>query len=217
MIHCPVCQAPLGELELSLNQKWHYDCQKCEQCGGPITIEMMNNWIEGTGTREHSTCRDARLEKEILTKEVTIKQSHLDYLNKIRLLCWIDPQKDTIENVRDAEIQFRALAVDKMSIEDLQKFRDKWTNIAALVSIALHASKDRILVETARVYREKTKEQKEQEKSKTRTEEIKKAQLQAERLDPKLRERRKAIEGLKRTFPNMTDQQIEEMLGGVKQ
>lgn len=211
---CPVCDKELGPAEVTLNQKYHYDCNKCATCElGPLTYEIMEAWLEGKGTREHSGCRDKRLERELLSKEVTITQAHLDFLNRIRLMAWVDEDatSDIASESQSTEQQFRALKIHERKIDDMYKFLSKYQTFAALTSICIAQKKDAQLKKASSDYRDKTQYEKEIERTKTRTEEARKIQLQKEREDPKLRNRRKAVEGMMKAY-NMTMEQVEAMM-----
>lgn len=198
--NCPVCQQELGHLELSLNQSYHFDCRKCAACDNEISIDLMTDWLEGKGTREHPTCRDRRLEKELLTKEVTITQAHLDYLNRLRLIAWVNDDLDIAGNSQEAERALHSMKVHEMKLETMYKFLAKYQTLAAMISISIAENKNKTIQKASIEYREKTQYEKEQERAKNLTEEKRKSQLQAERLDPKLRDERKAIEAMMKTF-----------------
>lgn len=213
---CEICHKHLEPYLISLSRHWHDECQVCTECQQPITIDMVERALLGKATLEHLPCRDKRLERELLTKEVVVTQAHLDFLNKIRLMSWADKEQDIAGNSQTTEQQFRALKIHEMDLDTLYKFLSKYQTVAALVSIVIAQKKDSQLKKASSDYREKTAYEKQIERDKTRSEEAKKLQLQKEREDPALRTRRKAIEGLKKTFPGFTDQQIEDMLGGAK-
>jgi hypothetical protein len=87
--------------------------------------------------------------------------------------------------------------------EDLKQLYDvlhELQDAASSISILLSLTKDKIRIESNIEYTEKVKTERRQSSEAAAIDENKKAARQAERENPILRDRRKAIEGIMKTF-----------------
>lgn len=208
--NCLLCNLPLGELELSLNNKWHKapkDCQVCHYCKEPVTFDMAEKAIKdcdaqiGTCISEylyHQPCHEKALGERFKNKDLPIVQEQLDLLNKFLL-----SQRSEIP----------------LTLEELYPLLRDLQQCAANVSIALNRKKDKLKIKDAAAYREHVEIRKENNKLETRAIEEKKTRLASERADPALRNKRKALEGL--IAMGLSKEQAEAMLakpsvGGVQ-
>lgn len=171
---CPFCSLELGSSEIELNRKWHFDCQRCSLCSNEVTHEIAEQAITAERKPEHSTCREAKLDAE-LKDGLPLTYEHLNRLNSLML-------SRRPENI--------------LSLESLYDLLRSMQQCTANVSIAISRQRDKTRIRDAENYRAHVEIETENIRETKRIEETKKLQRQAERLDPRVRDRRKAIEGL---------------------
>jgi hypothetical protein len=170
-------------------------CAFCgEEISNPDLIAMCESQKRPLS---HTPCYEANLEKEIKGK-IILTQEHLDYLNR---------------NILNQRLPF------KIELEVLYPLLRSLQQTAANVSIAISRQKDELKIGAVKEYRERQEYKKEIDKEAVRIEEERKAVLAAERADPLLKLKRKAIEGFMK-LPGMTremaEAQVKKMMEGNK-
>jgi hypothetical protein len=189
MTFCTICKNPLSEPELELHRTYHKSCMVCHYCKNETTDEMARK-AESPESLFHGPCHERKLMEDFKNKDLPIVQEQLDLLNKFLLTA-----HDEIP----------------LTLDVLYPLLRNLQQAAANVSIAINRKKDKIKIKDADAYRKHVEIRNENNKFEKRAVEEKKARLQAERLDPKLRDRRKALQGLMTAF-SLTEAQANEML-----
>lgn len=135
-LDCLVCNLPLGELELSLNRKWHYDCKKCEHCGDTISDDIFNKWLNGKGPRAHSSCHDNYVTQELKNRPIVVTQGTLDILNRFRMMIEPDVKMVRLDDERESEKLMKEW-IHELPIEQIRRAHEKMQNLAAALAIVL--------------------------------------------------------------------------------
>jgi NACalpha-BTF3-like transcription factor len=138
----------------------------------------------------HVTCHERVMLAQFKDERYPIIQDQLDILNRHMLA------------------HHEEVGLDLDSLYSLLRMMQQ---ITSTVSSVIARKKDKILIRETEIYRAKTHEQKQVEKQETRKEQEKKTRLQAERIDPALRIKRKAIDGLMSTL-GLSREQAEKMI-----
>lgn len=125
---------------------------------------------------EHTLCEESRLASEIKLR-ASVTQQHIDLTNNEIL---------TIKSQWQTDEDLVALTKYLVSAQEL----------AANISWLLSLTKDKIRIKDSQEYAAKVTTERKAKSEAAADENEKKARLAAERADPRLRERRKAIEGL---------------------
>jgi hypothetical protein len=166
--------------------------QTCAFCNEEITNpDLIANCEREKRPLSHTPCYEQHLEQEIKGKVIPLTQEHLDYLNS---------------QVLNQRLPF------KIELEVLYPLLRSLQQTAANVSIAISRQKDELKIGAVKEYRERQEYKKEIDKEAVRIEEERKATLAAERADPVLKLKRKAIEGFMKI--GMTREAAERMVAG---
>jgi len=184
---CPFCNLELGPFELEHGHKWHKTCAKCFHCGHEVTHEMAEQCVSKAAENllpcnvrlYHMPCHERALMEQFKNKEFPIVQEQLDILNRFLL-------------TSHEELP--------LTLDALYPLLRNLQQAAANVSIAINRKKDKIKIRDVAAWRETTEIRETINKEEKAKIEAKKIRLQAERQDPKLRDRRKAIAGLMQAF-----------------
>ncbi len=200
---CPLCSKPLGEIELNLNRKWHYDCQICHICKQPVTVEMVEKCI-GTGkSPSHPICSEVTAIAELKTKKIPVLQSHVDAMNN-EILSLRHDMKPTAEDINQLAEHLNKLHEYVANVSWMLKLERDKISIAASQEYA-HQIKTERKAKAATAEQNAKDEQKRIEKQ---------AKLKAERENPALRDYRKSVEGLAKTF-SCSYEKAEEMAASM--
>lgn len=178
---CKICQLPLGPEE---TKAWHYDCEECTMCGQPLHNSNKLIWdcLNSGIPVADITCRNKTKIQEIREKIFPATIEHLRAFNAMILTIRseVNPSESDLKQLYDV----------------LHELQDG----ASSISILLSLTKDKIRIESNVEYTEKVKTERRQNSEAAAIDENKKAARQAERENPALRDRRKAIEGIMKTF-----------------
>ena len=178
---CLICKLPLGPEE---TKAWHYDCEECTMCGQPLHNSNKLIWdcLNSGIPVADITCRNKTKIREIREKIFPATIEHLKAFNNqiLTIRAEVNPQEEDLKQLYDV-------------LHELQ-------DAASSISILLSLTKDKIRIESSVEYTEKVKTERRQNSETAALEENKKAARQAERENPALRDRRKAIEGIMKTF-----------------
>jgi len=134
---CLICQNPLGDIEITLNHKWHYDCEKCQICGNDLAGEVIAECLTSEREISHKPCWDKKHEALMAARPVEVTQGLLDYLNNVRLMIDGDLSKTIDDNQSIAEQAQRRWMHDK-SIDEIFMSLRKMQAITACCSIVLN-------------------------------------------------------------------------------
>lgn len=204
---CAICKQDLGEIELNNNRTWHYTCQNCSICGKAITIELIEKSLAKGEPVAHPVCKNAQAIVHVKQKTIPITIDMLDAFNNEILIL----QHDMSPSVDD--------------VVSLAACVTKLTEVAANASWLLKAERAKIDIKNRDEYTEKVRTERkakakasEEKAIEEKAKAEKQAQLKAERENPMLRLKRKAIEQLMTTL-NISYEAAEAMLGqsGTKQ
>jgi len=178
---CLICKLPLGPEE---TKAWHFDCEECAECGQPLHNSNKLIWdcLNSGIPVADITCRNKTKIREIREKIFPATIEHLKAFNNqiLTIRAEVNPQEEDLKQLYDV-------------LHELQ-------DAASSISILLSLTKDKIRIESSVEYTEKVKTERRQNSETAALEENKKAARQAERENPALRDRRKAIEGIMKTF-----------------
>ena len=178
---CLICKLPLGPEE---TKAWHYDCEECTECGQPLHNSNKLIWdcLNSGIPVADITCRNKTKIREIRDKIFPATLEHLRAFNDqiLSVKHEVNPTDGDLKQLYDV-------------LHELQ-------DAASSVSILLSLTKDKIRIESNVEYTEKVKTERRQSSEAAAIDENKKAARQAERENPILRDRRKAIEGIMKTF-----------------
>lgn len=136
MNNCLICGNALGDIEIALNHKWHYDCEKCSICDGDVNREVIEACLKDEREISHKPCWDKKHEALMAQRPVEITQGLLDYLNEIRLMIDGDLSKTIDDNQSIAEAAQRKWMHNK-SIDEIFMSLRKLQAITACCSIVL--------------------------------------------------------------------------------
>ena len=181
--NCLVCGGPLSDFETLRRRPWHDDCNKCPICGqGPLEDDMLTRQLARGLPIGHSGCVASAAMRDLKDKTIPMRLEQIHLLNREMCTIWIAEP-----NTKDIDLLYEILKSGK--------------ELCANVSMVLDRTKEKLQQSETQKYREKTKEQKQAERDATRKAaevEIDKAKRQetlaAEREDPALKLRRKAVE-----------------------
>jgi hypothetical protein len=191
---CRICTEPLSAGELNLNQTWHYHCQICQICSQELPApERIAYCLDQNIPVSHLVCYQQEKIRELKTQTIPVSREHIQILN------------DKILGLRQQYIP--AESDLQLLLETLNDLKE----CAANVSSMLQLTRERIHIKNneSDVQHEKKQKAAKAEVAATLQVKVEKAaQLAAERSDPKLRERRKAIEGIMKTFGFSEEQAI---------
>lgn len=137
MNECLICNQPLGDIEISLNHKWHYDCERCQICGGELDGGVIAECIRSEREISHKPCWDNKHAALMAARPVEVTQGLLDYLNEIRLMVDGDLSKTIDDNQSIAESAQRKWMHNK-SIDEIFMSLRKLQAITACCSIVLN-------------------------------------------------------------------------------
>jgi hypothetical protein len=178
---CLICKLPLGPEE---TKTWHYACEECVECGQPLHNSNKLIWdcLNSGIPVADITCRNKLKIREIREKIFPVTLEHLRAFNAqiLSIKHEVNPQEEDLKQLYDV-------------LHELQ-------DAASSISILLSLTKDKIRIESNVEYTEKVKTERRQSSEAAAIDENKKAIRQAERENPILRDRRKAIEGIMKTF-----------------
>jgi len=178
---CLICKLPLGPEE---TKAWHYDCEECTMCGQPLHNSNKLIWdcLNSGIPVADITCRNKTKIREIREKIFPATIEHLKAFNNqiLTIRAEVNPQEEDLKQLYDV-------------LHELQ-------DAASSISILLSLTKDKIRIESNIEYTEKVKTERRQNSETAALEENKKAARQAERENPFLRDKRKAIEGVVKEY-----------------
>ena len=191
---CRICSQPLSEGEASLNRTWHFDCEVCTICKCHFpNPQRISECLDTHVVISHITCFSKSKIEEIKNKVIPITREHVTALNNqiLTMRAMLDPLPTDLEILHG-------------TLRDLQE-------CASNVKFILELTKDKIRISDSQEYAEKVKTERKAKSEISASENERKATLQAERENPELRARRKAIEGIMSTF-GFTREAAEAML-----
>ena len=178
---CLICKLPLGPEE---TKAWHFDCEVCSECGQPLHNSNKLIWdcLNSGIPVADITCRNKTKIREIREKIFPATIEHLKAFNNqiLTIRAEVNPQEEDLKQLYDV-------------LHELQ-------DAASSISILLSLTKDKIRIESNIEYTEKVKTERRQNSETAALEENKKAARQAERENPFLRDKRKAIEGVVKEY-----------------
>ena len=174
---CQICQLPLAAEDILWSRKWHSACEVCQICKQAFpNPKRIQECLDKQITISHITCYDKEKILEVKNKVIPITREHVQALNS-QILCMRHTQTG-----QDSDIELLSAL-----LSDLKE-------LAANVSFVLNTTKDKIRISDSQDYAEKIKTEKKAKAEKAAVEEISKQQRAAERENPYLRDKRKAIE-----------------------
>ena len=229
---CQICHNPLTNLEIETNNQFHFGCRDCAYCNEEVPREKIlsilkesKDDIEAADVKiliYHQHCRDTKLLEDYKNTPVVITQQHLDSLNKAQLFMDqffnpnMDLSVDTNQELIDRQSRpwFHELSIDKMYMVLMNA-----QSVAAAISVCL-GSKGKDSAKVRLAEREKDKFQKVKEYrdgmdaklEEKHEKQVSKAQREAEKANPELKARRKAIDALMKIMPNLTEAQAIQQL-----
>lgn len=181
---CAICHQPLSDGELSLSRRWHFDCQRCAICGSDLpNFAQIEKCLDAQRPVSHDTCHKTQLFQDFKHKVLPLRQEHIFALNEEILQFYpaVEPTSTDISLLYDC----------------LMKLQETATNI----SWALGLTKDKLRISEIQNFNHQQKEKQKIERAhavETETEKLgkqaKAEMFKAERENPQLRARRKAIE-----------------------
>ncbi len=184
---CLICSQPLSDLR----QSWHEECEVCQICNAPMhhATKVIQKCIDDGGPIAHLGCYHKQTIANLKNQKIPATIRDLTVLNaEILTMAHI---------VNPDQTDYAALHSMHMAAKDL----------AIAVGFILDLTKDKIKIDNIRDYDEKTKaEKKVKAEQSIRTAESdqekieRSAKLAAERENPALRDKRKAIEGFIKGF-----------------
>jgi hypothetical protein len=198
---CLLCGEELSADEISRHRAWHEACNKCPVCRhGPLDEDMLIKQLATGAPIGHTGCLESLAMRDLKDKTIQMRLEQIESLNRELTTQWkVEPLLEDTEKLYKVLIRLQ--------------------EAAANASIILGRTKEKIMVREASDYRTKTKAEREQEKETARVSaqvEIDKskrqAELAAERLDPAIKLRRKAIEGWVKSGMTLLD--AENMVDG---
>ncbi len=199
---CQICQQPLSDGEFQLDRQWHFDCEKCQICDAHFPNPgRIRECLDSHIPVSHITCHQTAAIEKLRTESIPVTNDMLDAMN-VQILTmrhtWEPPTSDIT-----------------LLFDHLKKIQE----YAASVSWLLKLTRDKIKIDDIAKYEQVTKVRKAAKAESAAIEqadEIRSAEraaiLAAERKDPELRNRRKAIEGTLKAMPWMTREQVEAMI-----
>ena len=181
---CLICKLPLGPAETTLNRHWHSECEVCQICGEDFHYAntRTQQCIDLGIPVSHLVCWDKKKIQEIRDKVIPATIEHLKAFNNqiLTIRAEVNPQENDLKQLYDV----------------LHELQDG----ASSISILLSLTKDKIRIESNVEYTEKVKTERRQSSEAAAIDENKKAARQAERENPFLRDKRKAIEGVVKEY-----------------
>ena len=197
---CLVCNKPI---DLGT---YHEDCMRCCYCGNEVGHSIIDRIIKDEERQAgenhkimvyHQPCHDRKLEEDFQKSPVTITRAHLEMLTRAIQMFSPDLNLSIETNQTDACIHYRKF-VHEMNLEEKFMHLKRMEAITAEAHIALSKDKQKIQVllderdrakfAEADQFRKEQKEKKEEKQEKTRE--------AARRIDPKERDKEKAIASL---------------------
>ena len=175
---CPICHNPLGSIELNLGHSWHLDCMKCQYCGGSaLPFERVAACLEQGISISHAPCADKQVFNQLREKKLPILKQYLSAVNN-------DILKVRTSLLPDSDI----LAIQELLVN--------LKETAVNVSWILKQVRTNISIKDSEEFTEKIRTEKKVKADVEAISQERKNVIAAERADPALRDRRKAIEGL---------------------
>ena len=178
---CLICKLPLGPEE---TKAWHFDCEECTECGQPLHNSNKLIWdcLNSGIPVADITCRNKGKILEIRNKLFPATLEHLRAFNDqiLSIKHEVNPTDGDLKQLYDV-------------LHELQ-------DAASSISILLSCTKDKIRIESNIEYTEKVKTERREKAAVDAEDNNRKVVRQAERENPALRDRRKAIEGIMKTF-----------------
>lgn len=197
--NCLICSLPLGELEISVNRKWHFDCERCAICGGEVSDSVINECLTDEREVSHKPCHDKKMATARDARPVEVTQGLLDYLNEIRLMVEPQLQYSIEDNQSTAEKKFNNYIHEK-SIDEIFITLRKLQAVTACCSILLN-DKQKKEVSIRINVEEKRRRETDLRSKVTSAEDYRKSeQYKLERKREKLTPEGKAIAQLMKTF-----------------
>lgn len=204
MSDCRICHLPLSAGELSLNRTWHFDCQRCTFCNESLPApDLIEKQLDAGLAVGHDTCRKTKAFQDFKAKKLPLSLEMLTALN------------DELVSF------FPAVNPDSSDIDLLYKLMLRMQEITVNVNWVLNLTKDKVRIRESQSYNNQLEEKTRQVKEAKRAEQVetlarqeKQEQLAKERENPKLRNRRKAVEGF--VAMGFTREQAEQMVPQIK-
>lgn len=199
---CAICQQPMSADELNLNRHYHFDCEVCTVCGQSMSgaNTQIQNCIDHGSAVGHTVCLERGAIADLRNKIVPITREAVQNLNNQILTMRYSVTPPTSDITLLSGI-----------LQDLQE-------CAANVSWVLKLTKDKIKIDEIREYDTVVKERKSVERKAKAIVAVKEqataersAMLQAERVNPWLRARRKSVEAVISIY-NCSLQEAEEQV-----
>lgn len=184
-MNCLICAAPLGDPELHCSKLWHFACEACHFCKEPMPHpEKIAKQLSDGIPPSHDICRTQAAFRDFRDKKLPIETMHIQALN-------------------DAMVSFYpAMDPEAADTEILFQFLVKCQELTKNVSYILSLTKDKLAIKNKDHFNHFQEEKKRLEREKKfveQTETIGKqertAMFAAERDNPKLKARRKAVDG----------------------
>ena len=180
LTNCLICGQPLSEGEASINRHWHLDCEVCQFCGNDLhhSNTRIQQYLDSKVAVSHLVCASKDKIREIREKIIPYTIEHLQSVNNLILTMRheVNPQETDLKQLYDI----------------LHEAQDLASNASILIS----ATKDKIRIESSIEYTEKVKTERRAKAADDAEDNNKKALRQAERENPWLRDKRKAIQGV---------------------
>jgi len=198
-MNCEICLQPLSDGEISLNRRWHYACEKCQYCESSLpSPDVIEKCLTSGIPVSHTICHSNAMLQSFRASDIVIGVQQIKFLND--QMCSMFPAADPDK-------------VDFVWIEDLLT---TLTEFAANVHRVKELTKAKIQIRESRLYNAVVVERESKKKAErlvVETEKIERqergAQLKAERENPRLRDRRKALEGWAKML-NITIDEVEK-------
>jgi hypothetical protein len=199
---CRICTEPLSVGELNLNQTWHFHCQICQICSQDLpNPDRIAFCLDNNIPVSHLICYQQEKIRELKSQTIPVSREHIRILN------------DKILGLRQQYIP----APDDLNM--LQAILTELHECAANVSSMMHLTRERIHIannESDVAHEVRTKKEKREAAEALApvlaAKQARADQLLAERTDPKLRNKRKAIESLMKSC-NITEAQAMAIIG----
>lgn len=184
---CLICKGPLP----ADREFWHYDCEKCQICGADMHMaqKVIDKCLTDGGPIAHLGCYHKARIQELKDKVIPITSEHIRILNESILM-----MRHTVNP-------------DETDYQTLWNILKETKELAANISFVMDLTKDKMRIHDRDEYAEKIKTERKQKAeqsakdSQSEQERIEKqARLAAERENPFLRDKRKAIEGFVKAY-----------------
>lgn len=194
-MNCQICNELLTPAELNLSRAWHFECAKCQICNAEgLQDDRIELCLRDKIPVSHLGCWQHKVTLDIRNKAIVITKSHLKEINRLMI-----------------PSEWRLAEVEQGDIDKMMELIKLATSVAVNVSQCLGAAKERMQGAATETYRREQTEKRETERAAQRETEADKARRAAERANPELRTKRKAIESLMNSY-GLTAEAAEALL-----